>query len=148
MANTYQLSDGTRIKKSVLDSRIAAAKKKFKASFEEDEFTGLTFCQALGKNADETVDNSHIISVDRCQKMGKSELAYDVDNLQRESRSQHDIWAGVSIELRMIQQNFIHKCEYIAKHDPQDFAILALAVRSANDKLYITEQVFIDWENK
>ena len=128
---TYQMTDGTRIKKSVLDRKVTAAKIKYIQQCGEEGI--LNMCMALGHNVfDEPVDNSHIISVDRCQKLGKSELAYDINNLQRESRSQHMITDGGTIEQKMRQKNFGVKLAYIKEHDPQRYSVLTIAIESVN----------------
>ena len=89
MANTYPDSDGNRIKKTVIDSRTKLAKaRKIDSMLLEH---GYVFCEECGLNASsgEPIDCSHDISVDKCQKMGQSELAYDEDNITMRCRPCH-----------------------------------------------------------
>lgn len=91
MANTYECSDGTRVLKSTIDSRVKKAKaRKIDSMLLEH---GYIFCEEIGcgRNASsgEPIDCSHDISVDKCQKMGQSELAYDVDNITMRCRPCH-----------------------------------------------------------
>lgn len=87
--NTYKTSTGERLKKSTIDSRIRAAKKKLIES-QLFEF-GYNFCVDCGASSGVFLDCSHDISVDECQKSGQSELAYSVDNMKIRCRSCHQI---------------------------------------------------------
>ena len=80
--NTYQTSSGERIKKSIIDLRIRRAKliKIVSLDYECCERCGCT---------DDRLDLSHIISVKECQESGRSELAYDVNNLELLCRKHH-----------------------------------------------------------
>lgn len=87
MANSYRLSNGEYIKKSVIDARVRQAKQKKLALF-LDEY-GYFFCEDCKKSQGERIDCSHDISVDRCQKEGRSELAYDINNITLRCRICH-----------------------------------------------------------
>lgn len=85
--NTYKTSSGERISKSIIDARVRKAKKqKIDNQFEE---CGYNFCEDCGRSSGVYLDCSHDSSVDQCQKQGKSELAYDVDNLTIRCRFCH-----------------------------------------------------------
>lgn len=129
--NTSKCSDGTRINTEARDRRISQAKAEF---LEERRDNGGTYlCQATGNNVfGQHIDCSHIISVDRCCKMGKTELSWDINNLQLECRTEHEIWEGGPIEKKMDQKNFQDKMDYIKIHDPQRFATLTIAIDSVN----------------
>ena len=88
--NHYRCSDGTKISKSLLDKRIHDAKFKKLAQFIEDN--GYIFCEDCRLNNCTPVDCSHDISVDECQKSGRSELACDVNNITLRGRKCHVIW--------------------------------------------------------
>jgi hypothetical protein len=89
--NTYKLSNGTRMKKSEIDRRVRHAKATKLGSQQMDY--GYNFCQECGKNTDQPVDCAHVISVDRCQKEGRTELAWDLGNIRilgRDCHRKHD----------------------------------------------------------
>lgn len=89
--NTYQCSDGTRLKKSVIDARVRKAKQRKLDKMLADQ--GYIACENCFKNENAGVylDCSHNKSVDQCQKEGKSELAYDEENLRILCRTCHCI---------------------------------------------------------
>tara|TARA_R110000822_G_scaffold14427_6_gene50813 strand:+ start:10597 stop:10914 length:318 start_codon:yes stop_codon:yes gene_type:complete len=93
MANSYKMSNGDRVLKSVVDHRIRKAKEE-KLQLMLDEH-GYIFCEEPGcgknTNAGEPIDCSHDISVDECQKMGKTELAWDVQMITMRCRTCHQI---------------------------------------------------------
>ena len=85
--NTYKTSTGERLSKSVIDARVRKAKRgKIDEQFEEH---GYNFCEECNVSSGVYLDCSHILSVDRCQKEGKSELSYDVNNISILCRSCH-----------------------------------------------------------
>jgi len=84
--NTYQTSDGERIKKSVIDGRIRKAKEQ-KLTDMKDEH-GYVFCENCCMSSD-ILDCSHDIPVKECQEEGKSELAWDVKNITIRCRQCH-----------------------------------------------------------
>lgn len=93
--NTYQLSNGERIKKTVIDARV----KKAKAQVLENQLLeyGYNFCVNCKRSTGVYLDCSHIVSVKDCQEMGKSELAYDVDNIEVLCRFHHQIKDNLDI---------------------------------------------------
>ncbi|PXX26257.1 hypothetical protein C7967_11518 [Thalassospira sp. 11-3] len=93
MANSYRMSNGERVLKSVVDRRVRQAKEQ-KVQNMLDEH-GYIFCEEPGcgknTNAGEPIDCSHDISVNDLQKMGKTELAYDVEMITMRCRTCHRI---------------------------------------------------------
>lgn len=89
MANHYYTSSGERLTKQVVDARIRRGKALFKEQFIDEH--GYVFCQDCARNKSEMIDISHEISVDRCQKEGKTELAWDPNNMRFRHRSCHQI---------------------------------------------------------
>lgn len=93
MGNTYKMSNGERVEKSIIDFRVREAKKQKIQLMLDDH--GYIFCEeiACGKNANagEPIDCSHDISVDDCQKMGYTELAWAVPNIKMRCRTCHQI---------------------------------------------------------
>ncbi len=87
--NSYKCSDGFYIKKSIIDRNVRMAKAK-KLSQQRDEI-GYNVCEKCHLNTDIPIDCSHIISVDECQKQGKSELAWDLENFQIFGRKCHNL---------------------------------------------------------
>lgn len=86
--NHYKTSSGESIPKSVIDSRVRKAKEK-KVNSQLEEF-GYSFCESCKVSSGVYLDCSHDLSVDKCQKEGKSELAYDVSNLTIRCRKCHN----------------------------------------------------------
>ena len=87
--NTYRLSNGDRISKSVIDQRVRKAKEQ-RLKDQVDQY-GYNFCERTGLNASSTtLDCSHIVSVKYCQDIGYSELAYNVVNIEILSRKAHE----------------------------------------------------------
>lgn len=83
----YKMSNGEWVTKSVIDRKVREAKDlKIKLFFEE---YGYIFCEECKNNEDTPIDCSHIISVDECQKSGRSELAWDLNNIRLLGRECH-----------------------------------------------------------
>lgn len=79
--NHYRMSNGERVSKVTIDSKIRTAKAKA-LELQIDKY-GYNFCADCGRNASGTrLECSHEISVDECQKSGRSELAWDVNNIR------------------------------------------------------------------
>ena len=82
----YRLSDGSLIQKRTIDHRIIKAKKQYtdiiceRLHISENKIV----CERckLNNNLASGVSRSRIISVDYAQKTGRSELAYDILNLE------------------------------------------------------------------
>ena len=86
MANSYQTSTGERVKKSVIDSRIKDAKAEKLEQFRDEH--GYYFCEDC-KTSQGRIDCSHEISVKEAQETGRSELAWDVQNIKLRCRACH-----------------------------------------------------------
>ena len=80
MSNTYQLSNGDRITKSVIDSRIRKAKSEVLDN-QMKEF-GYNFCIQCNASSGVMLHCSHVVSTNECQKIGCSDMAYSVDNIE------------------------------------------------------------------
>jgi hypothetical protein len=87
MSNKYNLSNGLKIEKSAIDRKIRQAKEA-KLNEHFDQY-GYYFCTTCKQNDDVPIDVAHIISVDACQKSGRSELSWDLNNLVVEGRKCH-----------------------------------------------------------
>ena len=85
--NTYKTSTGERLSKSVIDSRVRKAKKTKIQNMIISQ--GYIYCEDCGRSGGMPLDCSHDLSVDQCQKQGKSELAYDTNNITIRCRSCH-----------------------------------------------------------
>ena len=85
---SYKTSSGERIEKSVIDLRVRRAKKN-KLDLQLEEY-GYNFCEECKRSSGTHLDCSHDISVDKCQKNGMTELAYDVDNITIRCRRCHN----------------------------------------------------------
>ena len=84
--NHYHTSDGERVAKSIIDSRVREAKSN--ALSEQFWEFGYNFCtDCLSSNG--RLDCSHTISVDEAQKTRRTELAWDVENIKVRCRDCH-----------------------------------------------------------
>lgn len=89
--NYYKTSSGERISKSIIDARVRKAKAKKLQNMLDDH--GYIFCEECKLSSGTYLDCSHDESVDSCQKNGRSEKAYDVNNITircRECHKKHD----------------------------------------------------------
>ncbi len=76
---SFGLSDGTRLKNSVIDSRIRKAKSD-KLRQMQPEGTDRC-CERCGSNQGR-LTMSHLISVKEAKESGRSEIAYDIDDME------------------------------------------------------------------
>ena len=84
---SFWMSNGERVKKSIIDRRVRQAKR---VKLENQlETWGYNFCEDCFRNDDLPLDCSHNISIDQCQKMGRAELAWDLDNIVIRGRKCH-----------------------------------------------------------
>jgi hypothetical protein len=90
---TYKTSDGNRIEKSIIDSRVRKAKEQKIQQMMETH--GYIFCEEIGcgknTNAGIPIDCSHDMSVNDCQKLGYTEMAWEVRNITMRCRTCHNI---------------------------------------------------------
>ena len=86
--NYYKTSNGSHVAKSVVDYRIRESKKKKKEQFLKEH--GYIFCEECGRSSGTFFDTSHDISVDECQNTGRTELAWDINNLTYRCRDCHN----------------------------------------------------------
>lgn len=87
--NTYQTSDGTRLKKSVIDSLVRKAKQqKLLQQFDEH---GYNFREECKVSSGVYLDCSHDESVKSCQENGRAEKAFDTENITILCRKHHQI---------------------------------------------------------
>ncbi len=97
--NHYKQKDGTRISKAEIDRRV----RKTKAVVLENQRTehGYNFCVDCGRSSGR-LDCSHIVSVDKCQKMGRAELAFDESNIEVLCRECHQLRDKLTINKKTI----------------------------------------------
>jgi len=85
---SYKVSSGKRVLKSYIDYKVREAKKQVLQD-QLDEH-GYNFCVECGINSSNAIiDCSHDISVDECQKSGRSELAWNKSNIKPTCRECH-----------------------------------------------------------
>ena len=89
--NYYRTTSGERVSKATIDRNVRIAKaQKIESQF---DIYGFNFCEDCRKNSScVRLDCSHNISVDECQKSGRSELAWDVNNITIRCRKCHQIY--------------------------------------------------------
>ncbi len=89
--NSFKTSTGKRINKSVIDRKIRDAKELFRYTYLEKN--GFYFCEKCKKSGGTILDVSHKISVNDAQNSGKTELCWDINNMQllcRDCHKKHD----------------------------------------------------------
>lgn len=87
--NSYKTSNGERIKQSVIESLVRKAKAE-KVRQQVDEH-GYNFCEECGISSGTYLDCSHTESVKSCKENGRTEKAFDVNNLRILCRRCHQI---------------------------------------------------------
>ena len=93
--NSYSTSNGDRIKQSVIDRLIRKAKaEKLRLQYEE---SGYNFCQQCGISNGTYLDCSHNESVKSCKENGRTEKAFDVNNITILCRECHKIKDGLNL---------------------------------------------------
>ncbi len=97
---TFKTSKGERLSKANIDANIRVAKSVFIA-----ENTDKQYCWACGTTC-EKLSCSHIISVNRCQNDGRTEIAWSIENLQLEC---------IPCHLQTETRNFKHHANYRVK---------------------------------
>lgn len=85
--NSYKTSSGERIKQSVIESLVRKAKAE-KVRQQVDEY-GYNFCEECKISSGTYLDCSHDISVKEAKEIGRTELAFDVNNITIRCRKCH-----------------------------------------------------------
>ena len=93
----YTTSTGERLEKSTIDSRIKKAKETYLEKFIDDYL--YHYCERSLKTG-VRLECSHIVSVRECQHSGRSELAYDLKNIELLSHDEHMIIEGMANKAR------------------------------------------------
>ncbi len=93
--NTYTTSDGIRLTRKHIESRIRRAKQEvIETQLYE---AGYNHCQACGKSRGEPLDCAHILPVAKCLSSGKAELAYSTENIRVLCRTCHREHDGLTL---------------------------------------------------
>jgi hypothetical protein len=97
--NSYKCSNGDKISKKNIDKKVFEAKKN--TLKQQKEEYGYNFCEDCKNNGTNTfLDCSHTISVDKCQKEGKSELTWDLNNIKIRCRECHQKLDKTNIQFK------------------------------------------------
>lgn len=107
---SFKTSEGERLTKTFIDGQIRKAKKAFTDKAIED---GKQYCWSCG-NTNDRLSCSHIISVNDCQNDSRSEIAFDVDNLQLECLKCHEETERGTISHHA---NYRYKKEFIEQYN-------------------------------
>ena len=96
--NTYKCSDGTRVTQSQIDARI----RKTKAQLVQNQFDeyGYNFCTKCCKNDCKPIDCSHNVSVKDCKEQGRTELAWNINNMELIGRIHHKEKDGLNLQFK------------------------------------------------
>lgn len=83
---------------------------------------GMISCSAYShlNDVNSIIDHSHTISQDRCKKLGKPELIYDIKNIEHCSREAHEEWDHYKPAF-LKHRNCWSRMEYLSIHDPHDY---------------------------
>jgi len=109
----YRCSDGEMVSQAQINSRL-------KKAYEEIEMlcpTGI--CQAY--NHMKADDHDHTISQKRCKELGKTELIWDIDNIEFSCREAHMEWESYKSGYFEDHANVIKRMLYVKKHDTEGF---------------------------
>ncbi len=94
--NTYETSDGIRLTRKHIESRIRRAKQEvIETQLYE---AGFNHCQACGKSRGEPLDCAHVLPVAKCLSSGMAELAYKPENIRILCRTCHREHDGLSLQ--------------------------------------------------
>ena len=93
--NKYTQSDGLKISKSVIDNKIRKA-KELKLAEHYDQYSRYV-CTKCFRNDCLPITVSHIISTNDCQRNCKTELAWDLSNLQILGMRCHKKYDGLDL---------------------------------------------------
>ena len=85
--NSYECSDGTRLKQSVIERLITKAKAQKVRRFLDDN--GYVFCENCKVSNSFKFDLSHRVSIKDAKESGRTELCFDVENLDFLCRECH-----------------------------------------------------------
>jgi hypothetical protein len=85
--NHYFTSSGERVSQGTIDRNIRKAKELKLKQFLEAH--GYYFCEECQSNNCKPIDCSHDISVKECKESGRTELAWDVNNITLRGRECH-----------------------------------------------------------
>jgi len=85
--NTYGLSDGSRMTRSQIESRINNAKNQKVRDFLIDH--DYYHCEACGVSSGDRFDCAHTKPVKECLENGEAELAWDLSNIRLLCRGCH-----------------------------------------------------------
>lgn len=109
---TYKCSDGTRVTQGQIDRRRSKA-------YEQMHDPSITQCAAypfISWN-----DHDHTISQARCKQLGKTELIWDVQNIEFSSRLAHNEWESYGSGCFEEHANVLTRMLYLKRHDPERF---------------------------
>lgn len=105
--NRYYCSDGSRVTESQIKNRL----KKLGTAY------GVCMCACCGKNISQ--DNDHTIAKARCKQLRKTELIWDVNNIETSCRSCHEQWESYKSGEFVRHANFEKRMDYMKIHDPE-----------------------------
>ncbi len=106
---TYRTSTGERVTQSQIDGNIRKAKSEFILEVEP-------FCSNCGTTGNR-LTISHTLSVDKCKKLGLSDLTWDKNNFNLECMDCHMIWEHSNEEEKSQMKTYENKCSYLAYVD-------------------------------
>lgn len=117
----YHCSDGQLVSQSDIKWKLSLA-------YDQIKQYRPPICEGTGRN-DVPLSFSHTISQARCKELSKTELIWDVANIEIEGfeaptsnpTAAHNIWESGSLEKKTQLLNFTRKLQYIKEHDPEQY---------------------------
>ena len=98
--NYFKTTNGERISKATIDRNVRKTKEA--KIYKHMQLYGYMFCTECRRNDCNPIDCAHIISVDECQKTGRSELAWDLDNIKIIGRRHHQKIDGLDLKSQVL----------------------------------------------
>jgi hypothetical protein len=122
----YHCSDGTLVSQAEINENL-----KIVYGFMDLDYRG--YCSGCTRT-NQPMSHSHTISQARCKLLGKTELIWDVRNIEFECfegpcskpTACHNKWEVGSLEVKKTLINFTRKLEYIKLHDQETYRKLTL----------------------
>ena len=96
--NYFKTTTGERVSKATIDKNVHKAKAE-KLALQLNKF-GYNFCESCGQSTGTRLDCSHDQSVNDCQRDGKAELAWDIENITIRCRGCHQKKDGLDLQFK------------------------------------------------
>lgn len=107
---TYKCSDGTRVTQSQIQTRLSNVYKIMEIQHNCTAYPNL-----------QANDHDHTISQARCKQLHKTELIWDINNIEFSSRLAHNEWESYKSGEFEEHENCYSRMIFTKKHDQERF---------------------------